>query len=212
MRTWRRSAGSSRRTTKPCSTSRSTWPLIVDSEMPRRRTRSDICTSRSFASSIRIFACDIVTSMPRNSGTWICSIRLRNSSKTSSTCSTLPSGDCCSLAIAGYFAIAEVFVQRERFVNARSVRPVCNSARLSTAEPDASPGAQVADTAYDRRVPMPPRIPSTGRRSIAPIVAPPGATSRSITSWRRRARCRPARRASAACSTGWARSSSTLST
>ena len=56
------------------------------------RTRSDICTSRSFASSIRILACDIVTSMPRNSGTWICSIRLRNSSKTSSTCSTLPSG------------------------------------------------------------------------------------------------------------------------
>ena len=33
---------------------------------------------------------------------------------------TLPSGWFCSLAIARYFAIAEVFVQRERFVNGRT--------------------------------------------------------------------------------------------
>ena len=43
--TWRRSAGSSRRVARPWSTIRSTRPLTVDSETPRRATRSDMWRS-----------------------------------------------------------------------------------------------------------------------------------------------------------------------
>ena len=96
-----------------------------------------------------------------------CSIRLRNSSKTSSTCSTLPSGD---RLLVGH---------RQILCHSRSIR--------------------ATRTFYERQNLTSPRRPST-IAADAPTSAGksirrpwPGATSRSITSWRHRARC-PTRR------------------
>ena len=194
-RTWRRSAGSSRRTTKPCSTSRSTRPLVVDEGDAETADELRHLHLALVASSMRILACDIVTSMPRNSGTWICIEPLHGTVEGADDrarrCGV--AGRCvaceCSV-IAGYFGIAAHIASRPNVSSAdrRSCAAPVPSADVPSPRHrprDRAPVPRASATSWRRRASLPPepgrplRVRAARARSSSTRSTSPAATTTS---------------------------------